>query len=850
MLALLRLGPVSPALAVTSSIGLSISLVAIAASIGWLTGTGLRGVAVLLGVTVLAAGAGAFVRRKRRTAIERPGRLDLGAAVVGAVMAALAVVDGPWLSQDADTFYHLAAARGLLRTGDALPHDVFFGVAVQYPDATAGSLHDVLAWLSLAGGMIPAWEALAIVGAAFTAVAFLAFARELTLSAPVALLATLLYVVLWLQLDMRAAGYPNRIGPGIVWLSLVFVLRYARAEKRSWRELVPACALAFGAGMVHAGMAPLVIAMAGSTLGAAAVAAMFKRRRLGSLTPLAIACAAVVLAVLPALAVRLLGLPGPGLEGSFATQALSVKVRVLLGYPFIDFRFWYGGFVTLTTVGTLCLLGRARRLFVEGDSGAAMLWGGLLLVPLVSVTPFLTGSSSYLYDFVRVADLLAPLVFVTIAWELWALVPALVEIVKARSFDRHPAGRWLPATALVLAAVYVAAVNLNTGAFDLYFGKGQFTVAASRHNDLTVRWADRLSALDRAEPGTVLADLDISYELAGLTGRRVVAVPYSHTPFQIEPRDGILRRGDVADAFNPSSDAFVLPSILVRYQVAYVMVDRVMDGQATWDRMAAQPELKKVAGGSDWMLLQFDPAGLDAALQINLTDGAGVAPAVATAGRAAFVRVSSTGTGGLATIAAKGLSKSVTYRADFQVPAQSGATSTGALLFPDFAPVDRYSVVVTLPGGEQLDAGQIEVGRTYEAESFAGVIDVFNGGYLRNPVWVTTYGSQYSRGAAVVAVRTSTAASHPLIDPLADYCVAVRVFGSGSGRAFELDVGMGSASVELNWPDTAGAQEVRRELHANAGPDQLAFWVPAGAPLGVTVDRIVVYPPPLASATC
>jgi hypothetical protein len=850
LLWLLNLRSIGLALAVPASIGLSLSIVALAAWTAWMTGTGLRGVAVLTVLVVLGAAAAVAVRRSRLATISDAGRLEVGAAVIGAVTAALAVVDGPWLSQDADTFYHLAAARALLRTGDALPHDVFFGVAIPYPDATTGSLHDVLAWLSLSGGMIPAWTAVTILGAAFTALAFLALARELTRSTSVALLATFLYVVLGLQLDMRTSGYPNRIGPGIVWLSMVFLLRYARPETRSWRELLPACALAFTAALIHSGMAPLVVAMVVSTLAAAAVGAL-RRRPLRFLLPLAVACAAVLLAVLPVLAVRLLGLPGPGPEGSFATQAAAVKVRVLLGYPFIDFRFWFDGFVTVTTVGTLCLLGRARRSLLDGDFGAAMLWGSLLVVPLVCLTPFLTGSASSLYYFVRVSELLAPLLFVTLAWELCALVPPFIKILRFRPLTQHPTSRWLPAAALVVATAYIAAVNLNTGVYDRYFGSDQLTVAASRHNDLTQRWADRLSALDRAGPGAVLADLDSSYELAGLTGRRVVAVPYSHMPFQIEPLDGILRRGDVADALNPASNAYALPSILVRYQVTYVMVDLSMDGQAIWDWMASQRELTTVAQGSGWMLMKFDPGGLDTALRIPLKDGVGVEPSAVPAGRAAFVRVQSTGTAGTATVSVTGLSSTASYRIGLQVPNQSGATVTGSLLVPDFAPVDRYSVAVTLPGGEQLDAGRIEVGRNYEAESFAGVIDTFNGGYLRQPAWVSIYGSEYSRGSAAVAVRASMPARHPLIESLGDYCVAVRVMDTGSGRALALDIGIGSSSVEFSWSDqTAGTQELRQELRSTAGPHELAMWVPAGGSLPVIVDRIDLYPPPLAPATC
>jgi uncharacterized protein DUF6541 len=843
----LLLKPLPWMLALPTSMAMSMAIVAVAAWVSWLAGLGLRGVVALTVIEVAACFVALGLKIRKRASLAGLNRVEAAGLAVGGVTALVAIAEGPWLSQNADTFYHLAAARSLLRTGDALPHDIFFGVPVAYPDTTTGSLHIILAWLSLVTGMVPAWAALTAIGAAFVVLSFIAFAREVTRSMPVALIAGSLYVALWLNFDMRTSAYPNRIGPGIVWLSMVFLLRYARAEKRSWRELVAASLLAFTAVMVHSGMGPYIVVLVSTTFGAAAVAAVVRRRPLRSLFPLAVVCGLVLLAVLPVLVVRILGLPGPGPEGSFATEAPPIKVRVLFGYPFLDFRFWFDGVITLSTVGTVCLLGRSRRLLFEGDGGAALLWGGLLVIPAVCLTPVLTNSADGLYYFARVADLLKPLVFVTIAWELWAAQPRLREVLNSRAVS----SKAVPALAVAAATLILLATYLPANAVPRFVGDAATTVSASRHNDLTGQWSDRLGALDRAGPGAVLADLSESYELAGLTGRRVVAVPYSHTPYQDEPRDGILRRGDVIDAMNPASPAYVLPSVLLKYGVTFVMVDRAADGQPTWDAIASRPELVPVASGAGWRLLKFEPARLDADPSLATPANPSVEPRVGTTGRAIFVRVLSAGVGGTATVTATGSASGAVFKATMQLPSEGAGTATAVLLIPDGAPVDRYSVDVALPDGTHLIGGNVILGRTYEAESFANVIDYYNQGYYRLPGWESVYGSQYSRGAAAIGVRTSVIASHPLVDPPGDYCVTVRVVDSGTGRDHSVRVQVGDGSAVLSWSDkAAGAQELRAEVRWSSGAKTVAFSMPAGSTTLAVVDSITLGPPPTPGDSC
>ena len=824
-------------------------MVSVAAWLAWLTGTGMTGAAVLTLLLITGGAAARIVWRKHAVPMERPGPFDLGVGAIAAVATGFAVWTGPWLGQSADPFYHMAAARALLRENRAIPQDVFFGVTLPYPDVTSGTLHLVLAWLSLVGGMVPAWTALTFFGAAFTTVCLVALAREVTGSALAALIGAALYLVLGLDLDMRAAGYPNRIAPGLVFLSFAFLLRFARSETRSWHYLALACLFAFTAASVHSGMAPLIAVMLVATLVAATLVAA-RAHRWRPLVPLAIACAAVMLVMLPLLAVRVLAaLPAPGPEASLAIPAPPLVVHVLFGYVLVDPRFWFGGLVTITTVGTVCLLGRARRLLMAGDPGAALLWGGVLFAPAATVTPLFTHISSGLYFYARISQLLFALLFVTIGWELSRL-PGLANI-GARPPEPHAARRMLAAYLLVGATVYIFADQLPQGVILRYTSHLAYSVSVSRNNNVTVLWADRLRVLDVVGPGAILADLEISYELAGLTGRRVVAVPWGHSSYQDEARDGALRRGDVADALNPSADPTALLSALTRYQVTFVMVDLARDGSATWDWIASQKSLTPIAEGNGWRLYRFDRSRIDQALDIPLQGGVGLFPPRVIAGRAVFVRVTSPGQGAPALVTALGLTSGANFQTQFALPDQAGASITAPLLLPDSAPVDRYAVTVSMPGRAPMPAGQFEVGHAYEAEYFAGVIFDLHRGAARRPGWEAVNGPDYARGQAAAALLAGSVASRPLTDPPGDYCLSVLVFDAGDGRSRSLDIRLGSAVVTATWSSQSrGMRHLEMGVRLrSASQPRVSYWVPAGSPVSVILDRITLYPS-AAGGTC
>ena len=918
LLSLLDLKGLSPVLALPASAGIGLSIVSVAAWLAWLSGTGMKGAVVLAVLASAAAVVGWIVRRTRAAphshalarerpppqpsplrgegGLERPSpqpspkgdRLfEWGAAALAAVATGISVAVGPWLGQSADTFYHMAAALRLLQENRAIPQDIFFGVTMQYPDATSGTLQLALAWLSLVGGIVPAWVALSIVGSALLMLSFTTFAREVTRSTLAALIAGLVYILVGLYLDMRDMGYPDRIGQALGWLSLVFLLRFARASwlprhaphpnppaeggrppsgrrawrsqlpahppafgwKERWRELVPMCLLGFAAGSVYPGMTPLLVLVAMATLGTGVLVAL-RARNPRSLIPLAIACGALLIVVLPVLAIRLLAaLPPYGVEASHATIAPRLRVIVLLGYPFIDPRsFWFGGITSIVTVGTLCLLGRARRLLLDGDPGAALLWGGVLFVPAVMLTPLLAGSTNSIYALARLAFLLSPLLYVSLGWGL-ASALELVRTTRVRMVTPRTVVPLVAGLLLVAATTRLMASGFLIGPVPIYLGHGGRAISTSRQLELSLAWVDRLNALEAAGPGTILAGEETSYELAGLTGRDVVSVPRGHTSYQDEARDAALRRGDTTDALKPSANPSALLSVLFRYRVTFVMADQARDGKATWDWLAGQKELITVAQGSGWRLYRFDSSRIDQALDIPLFGGTGVFPSRVIAGRAVFVRIKSLGQGGQAHVTAQGLTSGASYQAQFAFPAQVGATITAPLLLPDAAPVDRYSITVSVPGSLPILAGQFEVGHAYEAEYFAGVFITYRAGYARNPGWNSVVNPSYSHGLAAIALRAESVASYALAEIPADYCLSLFVYDAGDGRAYTLDVGLGGNVARATWSGPSrGLRDLELAARVGSASHQITYWVPTGARVGAIVDRITLYPPALDGA--
>src|ERR1700736_5097618 len=693
-----------PLFQIAPAFGLSMAVISALGWLGFVLGIGFSGVkALAMVVLALSAVGTALTLRPRHKAEETAEEAILPHwalwAAVGIALAATisAVYSGPWMSFTADSFYHLAATRSILAHGTALVQEVFFSTPVSAPDPTSGSWQLALALVAGFSGQDPisVWRVATVLTAPLAALAFFTLAWAITRNGLAAVIGTALYVFLSLSFDFRAAAYPNHFGLLLAWLALAFAVRDAGNGLR--RELAVAAPIAVAASAVHPALSPFLVIALACGLGAALLVRSPMWRRF------AVAAAVVGAAALPLLVVNVLTLSAPAPYASMAQVAFPLRV-VHRPWTWVWPGFWYYNVGTIfgTAFGVMLV-----RRWLAKELGAGLVLAALAVIPAAALSPFFASSSVGQYTLARVGDVIEPL-----AWLSWGWGLALV-IGSARGKLRVPAIVILIGCllAMVPATVYGPLARVVPS-------RSLRSFATSRSTDLTVAWRDRLAALAPLPPSTViLAHPDTAYEIAGLTGREVVAVPLTHTPAQVEVKDGPRRRTDTLDALYGRLDSANLAGVLEHYRVTHVLVDLEGENTAALQQLASAQILVQVAAGAGWLLYRYDRAGLDAFLDL----ATGTGPHQVLAGRAVFGRVEWRGAPGPARLEADQVGGTQTFSRKIQL-AVSPPSETWALPIPLDAPVGQYDLRVVSAEGASMGVGAFEVGRLSQAEDMGGVI--------------------------------------------------------------------------------------------------------------------------------
>ncbi|MBI2322229.1 MAG: hypothetical protein HYU88_09135 [Chloroflexi bacterium] len=826
---------------------------------------------------VVADAAGS--RHPRVSASPRPRvparpRLAAGDAACFAVAlgaVALALWSGTWFSHGADTFYHLAAARTQVLDGTALPHRIFVPEPVG-PDPTSGTWHAVLvlvAWLA-AQDVASVWAVLTPLAAGLEVLGFAALGRAASGSGWVGAAGALAYVALERRLDLRTAPFPNEVA----WLPLGMALVAALAlwqrpaadartndthtsvEERpappgeSRRHPRPGQS---GLQDAQAPSAGLLVAVAAWTAAAAGVHLAYYGLAVMLLAALAVAALALrrlrhAALVAPAALVLAAGLLGGALPAGYRLLALldtptgqgALGVGAPLARAYLspwsppglsglltlaDPGVWFrSGALLLATVATLALVGRLR----VGQPGAVLLVVGTWLVPLVVLNPLLAplALDRWSYLVAKTATLLRPLPYLGAAWGLTALG------VSRRA-------GWLGSAAPAVAALVVvgAVASEAPRVAATTFGPAdpqQHSVAASRAGDLRQRWAGLLAALD-ALPGRVvlLADPDTSYALAGLTRHWVVAVPHSHSPAQLEARDGALRRGDAVDALYQGAERAA--EVLERYGATHVVA-----GERFGAALGDLPYLVRVGAGSTWQLYAYDGLRLGQALDVAATpvgDGvqAGVLRALVPAGRVVWVRVVGAPDGSRLE-----LRHGAMALAERALPAMRDVVV--GLAVPRDAPAGPALVGLVWPAGSR-DLATVTLGREVEAELLAGLSPDRDYDYAAVAGWASYTMSFFSRQRAATTAQVSGRLRGALPGlPPGDYLLRLRVYDYGTGRANALRVRIGGAATTVRWEGTtAGTRWIEATIPAVRGTDVEVDVLEVGQGR-VVLDVLALYP--------
>jgi hypothetical protein len=493
------------------------------------------------------------------------------------IAGALAVYQRPWFAQTADTFYHLAAVRSLLRFDRPMVTDPLYGTAVRALDPTTGVWHTALALVAKLTGLdvLWLWPGAAAAGAAMTVLAFWLLAERVGRSHAAATIATIGFVTLPLELDMRWFGYPNHMSLAAVFLALAAVT--GLMEDPGLADAAVVVAAAFVAISLHMASAAVVV-LAALFLGlllVASVVVRYVRDKRWEWRP--VASLAATGAVVAAISVASL-LPKAGIvthsavvgyyADTLAKDTLPVAAgRLLIARPSL----FHDDGVTIALAALLGLLA-AVPAFGRGDRralaafGLAVLPVALLMNPLVS-TPLLA-RSAYLTS--RIAILLRFPLYVGIAW-------GLARLPKARA--REP---------LAVLAVSVALLGLVAGVrlewrplgqlFDTHRSRDAYAFSTSRATDIRRMWHPAVLQAVSGEFGdrypVVAGDLDTMYYLAGLMPVRLTAVLDKHAPLAVEEIDGAQRREDVRLLLDAHVSEDVRREIVARRGIEYVVLQR------------------------------------------------------------------------------------------------------------------------------------------------------------------------------------------------------------------------------------------------------------------------------------
>jgi len=811
----------------------SLALISMVGWTGYLLGIGFAGVKtvsiVALALAVVASPIALWYHGPRATekASLEPG-WTLWVVLAIALAAGLSgLYSGPWLSATADSFYHLAAIRSLAAHGTALPQQVFFSTRVPAPDPTSGTWHLALALVSNLSGQDPVavWRVMTVVLPPLLVLAFFALALAITRTSIAALIVTAIYLLLGLSFDFRDIAYPNQFGNLLAWLSIAFLLRFV--DNGSRRELALSALVAFAASAAHPLLGPsLLAALAGGVAAALLVRSPSWKR-------LAFAAAVVGAATLPVLIADTSTVYAAAPYAPMASTSPLPLRTIHHPWTWVWPSNWYDNPGTIIGTAFAVILVRRWR---AGEVGAGLVIAVLVAVPAVALTPFIGATYSRQYLLARVSYVLHPLAWMAWGWAVTIAMGAL-------------RGRWrIPAAAVLVISTVAASAVFYLGPLTLYRlpASSPKSLLYSRSSDLTVAWRDRLAAIGKLPKSSVLlTEPRMAYEVAGLTGIEVVAIPYAHTPAQISQRDGPRRRVDATDAVQGRLDSASLAGVLEHYGVTHVLVDTDRTDPAAWTQLASAQILTQIASGDRWRLYSYDPRMLDQYLDLPAQPGpgpvlarSGVGPARALAGRAVFARLEwNQGVAGSARLQADVVDSNLSYGRTIDV-GRLGSTETVALPIPLDAPIGQYRLSLVLSGGQALPLGEFQVGHLYQAEEMGGVTADDASG------WTIVGGPAYQGGVAARATNPGSAThqSIPQIDA-GRFCVGARVYDDGTGRPNSLQVTLGGAGAQLAWSGSApGMLWLRAPITLDRAAGQLGTRLIQRTQAMAVVDALEVYP--------
>ena len=585
---------------------------------------------------------------RHRIVMRRLGNFSQPALIVisfAVFCSLLALWTGPWLSHSADSFMHMAAVRRLINTGQVLNTGVYFPWESPGLVPQTGTWHLALALLSSFSGMdiTRIWLYLPALLTPVYILSFHAFASTLFKNHKLTAFVTVLYFILHHKLDFRLVTKANRISLAIVWIALLFTLKYLDTGKKKY--LCLAAALGFVLSTVHLFTIELFLLSISSY---ALFRFLFRLKKRvfsdGDLKRVLVMIVVTLVLAFPFVIFKLASTrftvgPIPPTEIREAYRkgfrySLSLGEKFFIVDPAMLFRhpllFKKTPIPDVGARGELVLFAYILMFFLipaclRGKRAETFLFGNMAIVSLVIFNPlllhFIAGRVPDLAVFRLAYEM--PLSVLVFGFFLYQWLTGLM-----RSEDEGLKGaqrRWKGWKSRLLPS-FLTGISLFCaissfwgdpvvgGVVAIYnpFSTYIYSAKTSREGRL-VNWEEPFSFIMNEVPkdAVVLSDPLSSYYVAGLTGRFVITVPPGHQE-EIDLRKGPQARQEVMSILDQDVDLKTTVSLLRKWNADYIFADLSAPGiasrspQSKFDRYS--PNLKKIYDKGDVSIYQYNPA--------------------------------------------------------------------------------------------------------------------------------------------------------------------------------------------------------------------------------------------------
>ncbi len=536
-------------------------------------------------------------------------RPDIVILIFAGFCSLLASWSGPWLSHTADSFYHLASARRLIDTQGVLPKGVFVAYESEPSgiDPTAGTWHLVLALLSTLSGvdLTWIWFYLPAILAPLLVLALYSFTAGLFKNQSQAVLVTILCFLLEYNLDFRMVGRPNRLGFALLWIALLFAVRYLDMGKLRFFGLTSLLGLVLGT--LHFTIFEFFLASIGAyalfyTLFSAGKGVNPELRRVWTMAFIPLLFSLPIVFYKASASSWLLRLSG-------GVSPFRETIELGHGLYILDPDLLFPSTVSVQSLSFILLLLLIPACW-KRDRASIFLFSNMLIVPLLMFNPvvvtILQGRTTELVLTRLPLMLPYPLVvgFLFYQWSTTSLADGWtlqkVAEVSLRTF-------------IFCVSIYVLFSQISENLIQLYspFSDYEYSMSVSRSSWL-LTWEDPYKFIcDNIPRDAVIAtDLVSSYYIGGLTGRYVISTPPNHTPWGVP--DITSRRADCLDILDQNADLKTTLSLLRKWDTDYILVDlnapkvASLSPRSKFDRYS--PNFEKIYDKDDVSIYRYNPA--------------------------------------------------------------------------------------------------------------------------------------------------------------------------------------------------------------------------------------------------